>query len=717
MHSEYLTSLARSPKAIQTRDGSIQPHIERLTKEFPIAKQHRRGMQGMGSDLTYAKVITRSDVREYRIPDMYIGCHIALMRLHPDLGERFNLFKEIPVVYSHYDDLRGSFATQLNKILNALPQQRSLVETGIYWLYTRDAPDGQFTSLSTPDSRFIQLPTSATDDKWADALFESLTSAIYATDLFNQTGSVVGEQFFGRDNLIKKLRAELGSGKIAGLFGLRKTGKTSVLKQLATEPEQDQVVAYVDIESTSGDEDPAATISRKILEELSRALQRSNYSTGDITRTLEQAAKEGLDLDLATLERCINSALTAKRNRNMSLVLLIDEVENLFPPDFRDRVPSRAENSIVNFFSRLRSLHQQNDRFAFLIAGITASILEVAEIYGNSNPLFQLATPHWLPPLSPEESKNLLKVIGKRQGMTWTDGACVSAYKESGGHAALLRKVASAVFNCQPDSDAKQDPVSAEDVLNAKSHYAHSVSTLASEIIDFNMKFYPDDFGVLEMINSGIPYMQAKAEWPDSIQRLIALGLIAEDGNGWSPSQLLSLSTYGKRLRREPARQDTLALLDAVEDGHIEYKGSFQADLNSRGIPAEAMQWNCVKTALGFLNREGGTLLIGVSDDGDVLGLAPDIEIYSASLDKLQRKINEVYANTLGNATASLLAITYEHVRGELICRIDVPKSPNLVFLRKDFGAGKKADLYVRRSGETKGLSGIEIVEYHSSRQ
>lgn len=717
MENDYLTSLARSPKAIQTRDGNAYPYIERLTKEFPIARQHRRGMQGMGSDFTYAKVITRTDARDHRIPEMYIGCHVALMRLHPDLGERFNLFKEIPVIYSHYDDLRGSFAKQIGTTLRALPPERSLVETGIYWLYTKDAPVGQLSSLSTPDSRFIQLPITSSGQSWANALYDSLTAAIYATDLFDQTGSVVGEQFFGRDNLIKQLRSELGSGKISGLFGLRKTGKTSVLKELATQPEVDQVVVYVDIESTSGDRDPAATLSRKVLEELSRSLQRSDYSTGDIARTLEQADKEGLQLDLPTLERCISSALTTKKNRNISLILLIDEVENLFPHDFRDRRSTESQSSIVNFFSRLRSLHQQNDRFNFLVAGITASILEVAEIYGSSNPLFQLATPHWLPPLSIEESKDLLKTTGKRQGMMWTDGACDVAFKESGGHAVLLRKVASAVFSSQNSTLLAKGPVSSEDVLDAKSQYAHSVSTLASEIIEFNRKFYPDDFGVLELINSGTAYMEAKSEWPDAIQRLSALGLIVEEENGWSPSRLLSLSTYGKRLRREPARQETEALLELGESSRVEYKGSFEADLAARGIPPQVMHWNCVKAVLGFLNREGGTVLIGVSDGGDVLGIDADLELYQNNLDRFQRKVNEVLSNTLGDAVSSSLAILYESIYGHMICRIDVPKSQNLVFLKKDFGRGKASDLYVRRSGETKGLSGIEIVEYHTNRQ
>ena len=133
-----------------------------------------------------------------------------------------------------------------------------------------------------------------------------------------------------------------------------------------------------------------------------------------------------------------------------------------------------------------------------------------------------------------------------------------------------------------------------------------------------------------------------------------------------------------------------------------------------RNIPAHVMHWNCVKAVLGFLNREGGTLLVGVADNGEVLGLDSDLSIYQNSLDKLQRK---VFSNTLGDAIASSLAIQYENLHDRTVCRIDVPKSQNLVFLQKDFSQGKSSELYVRRSGETKGLSGVEIVTYLANRR
>src|SRR5699024_5934237 len=170
-------------------------------------------------------------------------------------------------------------------------------------------------------------------------------------------------------------------------------------------------------------------------------------------------------------------------------------------------------------------------------------------------------------------------------------------------------------------------------------------------------------------------------------------GLVDEDENGWAPSQLLSLSAYGKSLRRQPARLPTTELIRAGEKMKVEFKGSFEADLKGRGIPAKDMQWNCIKSILGFLNREGGSLLIGIADDGERVGLSADLEKVGGSQDKLQLRINNALSSTLGDGVTSSLTITYEGAANELICRIDVPKSQNLVFLRQDFSKGKTHEL------------------------
>jgi type I restriction enzyme R subunit len=65
-------------------------------------------------------------------------------------------------------------------------------------------------------------------------------------------------------------------------------------------------------------------------------------------------------------------------------------------------------------------------------------------------------------------------------------------------------------------------------------------------------------------------------------------------------------------------------LLARGEDGHLEYKSTFRWDLK-QSVVSKVIETTVLKTVAAFLNsREGGTLLVGASDDGSVLGLEAD---------------------------------------------------------------------------------------------
>lgn len=82
------------------------------------------------------------------------------------------------------------------------------------------------------------------------------------------------------------------------------------------------------------------------------------------------------------------------------------------------------------------------------------------------------------------------------------------------------------------------------------------------------------------------------------------------------------------RLREDAAAVDpTTNVGDLIEVGEsqtVEFKST--ARWNTRaGQCDKKMEHVIVKTVCGFLNAEGGTLLIGVDDDGTVIGLAEDL--------------------------------------------------------------------------------------------
>ena len=70
-------------------------------------------------------------------------------------------------------------------------------------------------------------------------------------------------------------------------------------------------------------------------------------------------------------------------------------------------------------------------------------------------------------------------------------------------------------------------------------------------------------------------------------------------------------------------------MLKTGENNFIEFKSTLRYCLRN-DQPEKYIEFSIAKTLNAFLNSEGGTLIIGVDDVGDVLGLDHDI----ASFDK-----------------------------------------------------------------------------------
>jgi Putative DNA-binding domain len=64
-------------------------------------------------------------------------------------------------------------------------------------------------------------------------------------------------------------------------------------------------------------------------------------------------------------------------------------------------------------------------------------------------------------------------------------------------------------------------------------------------------------------------------------------------------------------------------LIVGGETDSVEFKSTLRTNLHT-GQSDDKIQLSALKTIAGFLNNNGGTLLIGVTDDGEVLGLKAD---------------------------------------------------------------------------------------------
>jgi len=115
------------------------------------------------------------------------------------------------------------------------------------------------------------------------------------------------------------------------------------------------------------------------------------------------------------------------------------------------------------------------------------------------------------------------------------------------------------------------------------------------------------------------------------------------------------------------------------EGAQLEYKSTFRTRADT-GELFKPLQTASLKTVAAFLNsREGGTLLIGVADDGSVFGLDSDY----ATLHKEGKDDRDVFGlhldqaliNSVGMAAAANVGREFLKVGGKDLCRVHVKPS------------------------------------------
>jgi hypothetical protein len=160
-----------------------------------------------------------------------------------------------------------------------------------------------------------------------------------------------------------------------------------------------------------------------------------------------------------------------------------------------------------------------------------------------------------------------------------------------------------------------------------------------------------------------------------------------------------------------PPQSGVTALIADGESNVLEFKSTARWNLHTAAKDSK-IEHVIVKTVTGFMNAEGGTLLIGVADDGSIVGLDNDY----ATLSKGDRDGFELFLTQLVGANVSgpsqtLIKASFENVEGRDVCRLSVAASAKAVFA-KPMSGGVHSEFWVRLGNQTAQLHGTEMVDY-----
>ena len=179
----------------------------------------------------------------------------------------------------------------------------------------------------------------------------------------------------------------------------------------------------------------------------------------------------------------------------------------------------------------------------------------------------------------------------------------------------------------------------------------------------------------------------------------------------------------GKPVNRRPERdespfvehdvdieQSVRSLIEGGESAVVEFKSTARRNLHTEA-PDPAITWAVIKTVAAFMNTDGGTLLIGIDDNGQPVGVEADYPLVKGGdRDGWELWLTAAVKNALGAVAATDLSVRFCILDDRTVARIDVRPGAEPVFASKKGEA--REIFFARLNNSTEELSGPDLLDY-----
>jgi predicted HTH transcriptional regulator len=131
--------------------------------------------------------------------------------------------------------------------------------------------------------------------------------------------------------------------------------------------------------------------------------------------------------------------------------------------------------------------------------------------------------------------------------------------------------------------------------------------------------------------------------------------------------------------------------------------------------PNPALTLAVAKVLSSYMNASGGTLLIGVNNNREVLGLEKDFSTLSPgkqNSDGFELQFTQAVKNYLGVEATKHISLKFETLDGKIVARATVSPSSSPVYVK----SGDKTEFYARIGNASLPLSMDEMVRYMKSK-
>lgn len=305
--------------------------------------------------------------------------------------------------------------------------------------------------------------------------------------------------FFGRDAVVHELyKRATAEGESSGVFGLRKTGKTSVLYALRRRAaETNNILAYIDCQTPGVHAlrwwELLGEVCARFDSEFEQQNEESRPQLPRITGERDAALRFG---------EYVRSAL--RRCKCGSLTFMLDEIENVMPGS-ANRLSSHWNEDAVLFWQTVRGVSQETEGgLTFVLAGVNPAALTEPLMGTQVNPIFQLVKAYYLEPLDVVHLRSMIRAIGKYSGTCVDEPVYSRLHDRYGGHPFLVRLACGVAWERLDTQNPEARPTLSVEAMNAAATDIRA--RLEEPIRDILLSlalWYPQEYELLCMLSQG----------------------------------------------------------------------------------------------------------------------------------------------------------------------------------------------------------------------
>lgn len=368
-------------------------------------------------------------------------------------------------------------------------------------------------------------------------------------DLFDDKTAIADTlTFFGRTGVLNEIQSEVVHLNSVGLFGLRKSGKTSILLQLATALRAHPVI-HCDLQKYGGGPRFGAELFNEILRRLERLLMARG---APVPESMTSFSSRSPASDVAPeFGRRFNvlSDVASHAGYELPVICLFDEIERVLP------FPEDGQEKALEFnafFGTLRSICQTDRRLVLVATDVHPDCNRInlwAQRGSGTNPVFAFFKEVFLRSFSEEDTRTMLCDIARLMGRSFDDETLHAIHSESGGHPFLARQLASLV--CRQNSDHGEPTISwmatrryvEQPFIHSgllKSYFAENLwqdleqrhATAALDVLRImGSSGDPRDWVARDAVETRLHRNHSEDEWTTAILMLKEMDILAQEGS------------------------------------------------------------------------------------------------------------------------------------------------------------------------------------------